>query len=44
MWNILHMRVTSLVAIVAPRTGKTVKKGLALKELKKKKLNITKQQ
>jgi len=28
MWGILHMRVTSLVAVVAPRTGKIVKNGL----------------
>jgi len=27
MWDILHMRVTSLVAVVLPRTGKTVKNG-----------------
>jgi len=25
MWDILHMRVTSLVAVVAPRTGKIIK-------------------
>jgi len=28
MWSILHIRVTSLVAVVAPRTGKIIKDGV----------------
>jgi len=28
MWDILYMRVTSLVVVVAPRTGKIVKNDL----------------
>jgi len=28
MWSILHMRVTSLVAVMAPRTAKIIKNGL----------------
>jgi len=32
MWGILHMRVTSLTAVVAPRTGKIVKNGLRVFE------------
>jgi len=26
MWGILHVRVTSLVAVVVPRTGKIIRK------------------
>jgi len=26
-WSILHMTVTSLLAVVAPRTGKIIKNG-----------------
>jgi len=32
MWSILHMRVTSLVAVAAPHTGKIVKNGLRVFE------------
>jgi len=28
MWSILHMTVMAIVAVVAPRTGKTNKNGL----------------
>jgi len=28
MWSILHMTVTSLVVVVASRTGKIIKNGL----------------
>jgi len=32
MWGILYIRVTSLVGVVAPRTGKIIKKGLCVFE------------
>jgi len=28
MWGVLHMRVKSIVAVVAPSTGKIIKNGL----------------
>jgi len=37
MWGILNMRVTSLVAVVAPRTVKIVKNGVFLKKRKRRK-------
>jgi len=30
MWDILHMRVASLVAVVAPHTGKIIKNDLGV--------------
>jgi len=30
MWGMLHMMVTSLIAVVAPRTGKIIKNGLSV--------------
>jgi len=32
MWSILHMRVTSFVAVVAPSIGKIIKNGLRVFE------------
>jgi len=30
MWSILHMTVTSLVAVVAPRAGKIIKNDISI--------------
>jgi len=33
MWGILHMKVTLLVAVVTPRTGRIIKNGLRRENL-----------
>jgi len=32
MWSMIHMTVTSRVAVVTPRTGKIIKNGLSVFE------------